>query len=649
MSESPLVSVVVIAKKREDLADIQLHLSRQRFRNFEVVFGVGGSIPEAWNRAIRKTRGRYIVFTETDVRPLSEHWLEELVHEMVEHDDGLVKGLEVVGTPWNLCNTIIKREIFEKLAFDETFCWAEDTELFSRMTQLGYSVRRVERAAVFHSFDPHTSQALRRAFAYGMNWMRIRHRYTKPIEVALIRDWARRCLISFLQLLGLLAGYVRYTGERRFRATPETVSQSLLTPDSPSPVREMTVHSMAERRPRSRKVLYVSPLPPTRSGIASYGQAYSDAWEAYAKDWDIVRFPETVRRPCAPNDLADEVRRLHERLRQESFDVVHVETGYGLLREFFMLLSLPKERPYKIVVTVHDAPCLAGEPLRFLGDAHALIDEVPGVMGPATIRSHSFELEKVGYHAADLLFVLSQTGARVLKHQFGERPGVNMLPHGVDIPGDRSHQPRSGPLRLLCFGFLHPGKGVDIVLEALRLLPRDLAVLTIVGEPYCLTSEGTTANEHYRQKIVETIRNNDLVGRVEIQGYVEEEDVDQVFEQADVLVVADRESGIASVSGVLLRGMAHGLAVICTAVRSFQELVDDGVTGRVVVPDSPKALAEVIQIFGENRVESIELGRRARLMMKEHHEWKYVIHDAERAFDRLVNSDEKYVQRVANS
>jgi hypothetical protein len=215
----PLVSVLVIARTAAETAEIELHLSRQRFRDFELIVEWGDTIPRAWNRALARARGTYIVFTETDARPLSEWWLTQLVEQMNGDDQRMVKGLEVVGTPWNLSNVIVSRATLQGMAFDEGFRWAEDTDLFSRLLAAGCSLERREVAPVFHSFDPVSRKALRRAFGYGMYWARIRHRYPQPVERAEFSRLLLQLAITTVQILGMACGWLRYLPERRARAS----------------------------------------------------------------------------------------------------------------------------------------------------------------------------------------------------------------------------------------------------------------------------------------------------------------------------------------------------------------------------------------------------------------------------------------------
>lgn len=618
----PQVSVIVIGRKATDFDEIKLHLSRQRFRDFELIVEVGGSIPQAWNRAVQKARGTYLVFTETDVRPLSEYWLEELVAQM-NGADVVIKGLEVVGTPWNLCNTIIKREAFEQVQFDESYRWAEDTDLFCRLSNLGYRFERRETAAVFHQFSHYTQKSLKRAFHYGMYWMRIRQRYRHPIERASIRQLLLQVCVPVMQILGMLAGALAYLAERRFRREPNRLNRPLQPlPTLPKVSRHPGSSHINQpvKRGGKLKVLYISPFFPARSGIATYGTHFMMALERYAEGLEIKRFRDVRGRPCSPDQISGEIVALHQLLRTWIPDVIHIETGYGLLREFYLLLSLPKNRPYRTVVTVHDPPCLAGEPLRFIGDINASLDELPGVLGPELLRGKSFELEKNAFFNVDRMIVFSHKGKASLERQFGPHDGLHVLPHGVDIP-PLALRPADKLPRVLFFGFLHPDKGVETLVEAMTMLPSHSVLFHMAGEPYMLTSNGQTANASYRDKLISKVEQAYFNQEVVVEGYVEDRQVDEIFAKADILVLPYHASSIASTSGVLLRGMAHGLAIVCSHVKALDELIRHEKTGLLVAPGDPSQLSNAIARLATDIELRQRLGREARAHVNATSNW----------------------------
>ncbi len=209
----PEVSIITIARSHEDLKLLRQALQQQSFQDFEFIAVVGGSIPEAWNRAIARARGEILVFTETDATPVNENWLEELISS-VPDERTIVKGLEITGSPWDLANLAAHRTVFANVRFHESFKWAEDTELFCQLKQKGYRFKRINTAPVIHIRKLRSKRMIRRAFRYGLYWSRLRHRYADPIEVAGLKQVGYMLLMYVLNLLGLVLGYVIYWPER---------------------------------------------------------------------------------------------------------------------------------------------------------------------------------------------------------------------------------------------------------------------------------------------------------------------------------------------------------------------------------------------------------------------------------------------------
>jgi GT2 family glycosyltransferase len=210
---APLVSVISIALSNKEFDSLLSALSQQTFQDFEFIGEVGGTIPEAWNRAIQKAKGDILVFTETDATPVNEYWLAELVNS-VPDEKTIVKGLEITGVPWDLSNLACHKSVLEGVKFDLNFRWAEDTELFCRLRAGGYKLIRIDRAPVIHLQKLGKKRNIRRAFRYGMYHARLLHRYSNPIRIGNAATQMRIITMAGLKLLGFLFGYIYYFRER---------------------------------------------------------------------------------------------------------------------------------------------------------------------------------------------------------------------------------------------------------------------------------------------------------------------------------------------------------------------------------------------------------------------------------------------------
>lgn len=141
---------------------------------------------------------------------------------------------------------------------------------------------------------------------------------------------------------------------------------------------------------------------------------------------------------------------------------------------------------------------------------------------------------------------------------------------------------------LLFFGYIRRYKGLDILLEALSRVPRDMGVhLLVAGEFY--DDERTYRNQ---------IQSLNLTDRVTIRSeYIPAEEVTNCFSASDVLVLPYRS---ATQSGIAQIAFNFNTPIIATDVGGLAEVVREDHTGLIVPPEDPDALARAIVRFYES-------------------------------------------------
>ena len=144
----------------------------------------------------------------------------------------------------------------------------------------------------------------------------------------------------------------------------------------------------------------------------------------------------------------------------------------------------------------------------------------------------------------------------------------------IPLPTDR-------PI-LLFFGFVRPYKGLDILLEALPLvLAQQPVYLLVAGEFWQGTAQYQEQIERLQLRPHVTL----------LDRYLPDEELIAYVQRADVAILPYRT---ATQSAVIQVALGHGCPVITTHVGGLAEAVQDGVTGLVVPPDNPVALAKAI-------------------------------------------------------
>ena len=112
-------------------------------------------------------------------------------------------------------------------------------------------------------------------------------------------------------------------------------------------------------------------------------------------------------------------------------------------------------------------------------------------------------------------------------------------------------------------------------------------------------------------------------------------DVAQLMRSMDVFVLPSLAEGS---SNTILEAMASGLPVVATAVGGNGELVQEGVTGTLVPPANPSALAAAILAFCHSSPVAAHQGMRARGVVIARHNLAAMAHDYLRVYDAVSAS-----------
>jgi glycosyltransferase involved in cell wall biosynthesis len=208
-------------------------------------------------------------------------------------------------------------------------------------------------------------------------------------------------------------------------------------------------------------------------------------------------------------------------------------------------------------------------------------------------------------------------------------PGARLaeIPHGDESVFADAAPPAADEPRVLFFGDWRRVKGLPVLMEAFDLLVqrRPDAKLTIAGSP--------SPEEGGDKAVLGWARGRDAVDVV--AGYVPLEDVPELFRHARV-VAAPYLVGFQS--GVVHLAMTMGRAVVATDVGDLPEAVEHGVTGTIVAPGDPEALAAALDALLGDPERARAFGEAGRARMLGASSWSAV---AARVEDALGRTDAK--------
>lgn len=185
--------------------------------------------------------------------------------------------------------------------------------------------------------------------------------------------------------------------------------------------------------------------------------------------------------------------------------------------------------------------------------------------------------------ARDLLSVKHDAVYRVTPHPtYGMfcRQGMSMSKAREQLKIDQ------GQRVLLFFGFVRKYKGLQYLLEAMKLLKeKDFKVqLWVVGD------FGEDKDEY-----VEQIRRFEIEDQVQmVEGYVPDDEVEKYFAASDLVVLPYLS---ATQSGIVQIAFGFEKPVLVTEVGGLPDVVTNGKTGYVVKPRSAEMIAEAIMDY----------------------------------------------------
>lgn len=144
--------------------------------------------------------------------------------------------------------------------------------------------------------------------------------------------------------------------------------------------------------------------------------------------------------------------------------------------------------------------------------------------------------------------------------------------------GQKERTTAEGGLRLGYIGRLHPTKGIESLLEAVRGLPLDAWTLDIAG----------SGRNEYEAQLKTTYESE----RVRFLGWQE---TATFFESIDVLVVPS--TWHEPMARAILEACAHGVPVVASATGGIPELVKDGRTGWLFEAGNSDSLRATLNRF----------------------------------------------------
>ena len=347
-------------------------------------------------------------------------------------------------------------------------------------------------------------------------------------------------------------------------------------------------------RPALSRVALVGNYPPRRCGIATFTADLRASFDtlpapvrpqvdvfAMVDPGGAYAFDEAVVATIDQDDPAS-YRRAALRLNGGGYDAVWVQHEFGIFGgpAGDMLLDLLDMIDAPVVTTLHTV----------LTDPNA---DQRRIMNGIIARSRK-------------VVTMAQKGVEILREIYDAPVDrIGRIPHGVPDRPLADSAPAKAALGLegeivFTFGLLGPGKGLELMIDALpaivRERPRARYVVLGATHPHLVAREG----ERYRESLLERARANGVEHAVDfVNRYADFDVLLDHLAAADIYVTPyGNEAQITS--GTLSYAVALGKPVVSTPFWHAAELLADGV-GALVPFGDPAALArEIVSLLADD-------------------------------------------------
>ena len=161
------------------------------------------------------------------------------------------------------------------------------------------------------------------------------------------------------------------------------------------------------------------------------------------------------------------------------------------------------------------------------------------------------------------------------------------------------------PYRLLALGRLVGTKGFDFLIAACKILKDG-------GLDFHLTLGGSGPKERQLKQLA---RRLGLAAQISFPGFISYDRVAEQFYRADIFLMTgtiDASGNRDGLPTVILEALLHRLPVIATDVAGIGEVIEDGVTGLLIPPEDPQAIAEAVLRLIRDREAALALAERGR-------------------------------------
>lgn len=297
--------------------------------------------------------------------------------------------------------------------------------------------------------------------------------------------------------------------------------------------------------------------------------------------------------------------------------------GNGILPSIRALVRVLRRNPPDVLHTHNPSPHIAGAVAARCVGTKVVVHTKHGRNYPDEFRK--VWANRIATWFSDQVVAVSQDSADVAtKIERVASKKVLTIRNGIDLDrfSNVSSNAYRSPLRAIHVArLMYPTKDQKTLLRATRLVvdQEPQFQLEIVGDG------------PHRDEIEQLCDELNLRENVRFLGF--RDNVQHYLAEAGLFVLSSLTEGL---SLTLLEAMAMGLPIVATHVGGNPEVVDDGTTGLLVPPQSPRAMADAIVSLIRDPNRMIRMGLAGRARVEERFDLRKVIASYESLYMKLL-------------
>ena len=324
---------------------------------------------------------------------------------------------------------------------------------------------------------------------------------------------------------------------------------------------------------------------------------------------------------------------LSERLERVGIPVHSLRGNEGIVRPIQDLMRLVRSRHFDLVHLYGFKTSLLGRIVfKLLSRSTQVIHGIRGQHVSQSVDTASFttrlavQVERFLSPLIDYYVSNSKGAVEFLTERGLPEPKFVRIPSGIDTAEWAQVEPSAKSVPVIaCVARFHAQKRHADLVEALTLLASNHISFRCV-----LAGDGPLL-----ENVKSQVDRSGLKELIEFRGRIEPTAIRELLAEADLFALPSEWEGLPR---SVIEAMAVGLPVVGTDVNGTNELVIHGVTGLLVPPRDPTALAQSLTTLLLDAQLRREMGRRGRRRVEEEFDLRKMIRQLEEFYASVVSN-----------